>query len=55
MDKETLNMPTTVKTLAEAQQRHDSEAYARCFSPNAKALTKALPRHEGYDEIVPMD
>jgi hypothetical protein len=50
MDKETLNMPTTVKTLAEAQQRHDSEAYARCFSPNAKVFDEGVT-HEGYDEI----
>jgi hypothetical protein len=46
----TLNMPTSVKSLIEAQQHHDSEAYAKSFAPNAKVFDEG-ETHEGYDEI----
>lgn len=47
---ETLNMPTSVKSLVEAQERHDSEAYAKCFASNAKVFDEGRT-HEGYDQI----
>jgi hypothetical protein len=50
MDMETLNLPTTVKSLVEAQQRHDSEAYAKCFSPNARVFDEGVT-HKGNEEI----
>lgn len=46
----TLNLPTVVKSLVAAQQRHDSEAYAKCFAPNANVSDEGRT-HKGYDEI----
>ncbi|HTF22004.1 MAG TPA: nuclear transport factor 2 family protein [Chryseolinea sp.] len=47
---ETQAIPASVKSLIDAQQRHDNEAYAKCFAPNAKVFDEGRT-HEGYDEI----
>lgn len=48
---ETLTMPESVKSLVNAQQRHDNEAYAKSFSPNAKVFDEGRT-HKGHDEIA---
>lgn len=47
---ETPNMPTAVKSLVAAQQRHDSDAYAKCFALNATVSDEGRT-HKGYGEI----
>lgn len=47
---ETLTMPNPVKSLIDAQQRHDHEAYAKSFTPNAKVFDEGRT-HKGHDEI----
>lgn len=44
-------MPESVKSMVNAQQRHDNEAYARSFSPNAKVFDEGRT-HKGHDEIA---
>lgn len=47
---ETQKMPASVRSLVEAQQRHDSETYAKSFAPNARVFDEGKT-HEGYDQI----
>lgn len=47
---ETLTMPQSVKSLVAAQQRHDNEAYAKSFAPNAEVFDEGRT-HKGHDEI----
>lgn len=47
---ETLIMPDSVKSLVNAQERHDSEAFAKSFTPNAKVFDEG-ETHQGHDEI----
>ena len=47
---ETLKIPTSVKSLVEAQKRHDSEDYAKCFAPDAKVFDEGKT-HIGYAQI----
>jgi hypothetical protein len=47
---ETQKLPASVRSLIEAQQRHDSEAYAKSFAPNATVFDEGRS-HAGYDEI----
>lgn len=39
-----------VRSLVEAQQRHDSKSYAEQFTPNAVVFDEGK-NHEGYDQI----
>lgn len=48
---ETLTMPDAVKSLLTAQQRHDHEAYAKNFAPNAKVFDEGKT-HRGQVEIA---
>jgi len=43
-------LPTSVRSLVQAQQRHDSEAYAKSFAPNATVFDEGII-HEGRDQI----
>lgn len=47
---EALTMPQSVKSLVAAQQRHDNEAYAKSFAPNAKVFDEGRT-HQGHHEI----
>jgi hypothetical protein len=46
----TMNLPTSVKSLIQAQERHDGDAYAKNFLPDAKVFDEGRT-HEGHDEI----
>ena len=46
----TLNLPTSVQSLVQAQERYDSDAYAKAFSPKAKVFDEG-ETHEGRDGI----
>lgn len=46
----TMNLPTSVKSLIQAQERHDSDAYAKSFSPDANVFDEGRT-HEGHAEI----
>ena len=48
---EILTMPDSVQSLVEAQQRHDNEAYAKNFAPNARVFDEGRT-HKGHDEIA---
>lgn len=46
----TLNLPTAVESLIQAQERHDSDAYAKSFSQHATVFDEGVT-HEGRHEI----
>lgn len=46
----TMNLPTSVKALIQAQEHHDSDAYAKSFSPDARVFDEGKTL-EGHDEI----
>jgi hypothetical protein len=43
-------IPTYIKAFIEAQQNHDSDAYAKSFTPNAEVFDEG-ETHHGHHEI----